>query len=93
MYTKGKWEAISWNLQYPKYEMRVYAKDRGLIARIDTDTTLDFNANARLISAAPDMYRLLKEIYEAELNADVIRILSPWFDKVEQALAKAEGKQ
>ena len=42
--------------------------------------------------AAPDMYEALKEITETSLNADTLRILSPWLEKVLSILDKAEGK-
>ena len=54
---------------------------------------LEAKANAHLISAAPDMYELLTEICEAKLDADTLRILQPWFNKIIPTLAKAEGKE
>ncbi len=48
-------------------------------------------ANARLIAAAPAMYGLLVELYDTTLDPDIIRILQPWFSKVETIIESIEG--
>ena len=61
---------------------------------ITTDRSFEeHQANAHLIAAAPAMYEALKQIYEAKLNTELLRFLQPWFAKVEQALALAEGRE
>ena len=45
----------------------------------------EFIANAHLIAAAPEMYRMLKEIQEAHAEMDL-------FQDIEELLAKARGE-
>ena len=50
-------------------------------------------ANARLIAAAPTLYGLLVELYDAKLGPDTLRILQPWFAKVEPIIRAAKGEK
>lgn len=52
---------------------------------------LEMRANAHLISAAPDMYESLKELFFDYTGGRNVG-LSELGEKAEQALAKAEGK-
>ncbi len=48
-------------------------------------------ADARLIAAAPAMYDLLVELDDTPLDPDIVRILQPWFTKVESVVDAIEG--
>ena len=48
-------------------------------------------ANAHLMAAAPAMYGLLVELYDTTLDPDIVRILQPWFAKVETIIESVEG--
>ena len=88
-YTKGEWRATSFEVITDSATIA----DCVLGQSRQPDITMkECIANAQLISAAPDMYEALKEIWGASLGADTLRVLQPWFKKVEQALSKAEGR-
>lgn len=60
--------------------------------------TYAYEANARLIAAAPDMYEALKEAREAlateikfEISASVAESLEATIAQIDAALSKAEG--
>jgi hypothetical protein len=86
MYTKGEWKKES-NI--------VKCFKRGVICRCPSPTTEDgvfeFQSNAQLISAAPDMYEVLQDIRDGVVNNQE-RIGHDRFDKLIKALSKAEGK-
>ncbi len=63
----------------------------GPIAEVSGRTIDEGEANARLITAAPEMESLLTELIDETLSPDVIRILQPWFDRVDTVLAALEG--
>lgn len=91
-YTQGEWKTV----KDKENRIHIMAFHNGLeqnIAILSVRSVDQVEANAYLISAAPAMYEALKKLTETELNADVLRILSPWFDKVERIIAKAEGKE
>jgi hypothetical protein len=48
-------------------------------------------ANAKLVAQAPAMEALLTELIDETLSADVIRILQPWFNRVDTVLEAAKG--
>ncbi len=83
-YTKGEWK-VGHYIVYTDKSTLICNANIGIVSEGEK------TANAHLIAAAPKMYEALKEIYETELNADVIRILQPWLERVERILAKAEG--
>jgi len=47
----------------------------------------------KMESEAKAIYDLLMEIENTELNADVIRILTPWFERIEIVLGRIEASQ
>jgi len=81
-YTKGEWRYTIIGL-----ESKVVDERLGIIAHVSERNSLaEIEANAYLISAAPDMYEALKEAFEKSHNPEVEIILM-------KALAKAEGKE
>jgi len=89
-HTPGPWEV------FPKEsKTKVYCDDAlgSLIAdctSIYTPLPMEQReANALLISAAPDMFEVIKEIYECSMNTGHKGLLFP---KVEAAYLKATGK-
>jgi len=54
-----------------------------------TDSTQ--KANAHLIAAAPDMYKLLNELNE-HMNSDSCANSDEWIDDIKSLLAKARGE-
>jgi len=98
MHTKGPWKVGDGT--YPKSDRFVWGSDGYLIADcsdINNRTSDEERANARLISAAPDLLEALREaqavLAGTELNdeedqspLDVVR------STVSAAIAKAEGK-
>lgn len=96
MYTKGKWKIGSHNDEpFARSCLSIFREDGRRICEVSREGFMpieEAEANAHLIAAAPDLYEACKELYETELNADVIRILQPWFQRMERILAKAEGK-
>jgi hypothetical protein len=107
-HTPGPWK-ISKYINYIGFS--VWAADRGCIAERWYDKTQDkpygdeLNANAQLISAAPDLLRACKIALETIENTDmngVVLWVSPPYqldcvhesvsDLLSEAIAKAEGK-
>jgi len=88
-YTKGEWKAE----QDAANSIRIFSQDSEQIASVmdydGNDITEEMEANAHLIAAAPDAYKELKEAYGMGLfdGCDDIQ-----FNRIKQALAKAEGK-
>ena len=66
----------------------IKAGDKWFICRIDNAP--EEEANANLISAAPDMYEALNELYLEYLKISIMPTETT--KKVVKALAKAEGK-
>lgn len=58
----------------------------------DADYEDEELANARLISAAPDLYEALKELIDMDVAYQRGQKVSDAVDKARAALAKAEGK-
>ena len=79
----GSWKLDSNPTDYPQ---AVASSDGTVVALTGTD-----RANAKLIAAAPDMYGLLVELYDTTLDPDIVRILQPWFTKVESVIDAIEG--
>lgn len=100
-YTKGEW-SISESKEQCFGETIVNRKIVTMtkIGKADVGVALGINsignkypeaeANAHLISAAPDMYEALKEYIEVATIQDPI--ILPIFNKIKKAVAKAEGK-
>lgn len=94
MYTQGEWEKqglIIATVATPQ-------NDGVIIADCRTSNNLnEMEANAHLIEAAPEMYQALKFAmpYIAKMVADNVNTAIPpkqALERVEKALAKAEGK-
>lgn len=88
-YTPGPWKA---NLEtYPPD----IASDAGDVAGcFETTEKEEQEANATLISAAPEMLAALQQaVARVELaNAEGDQILSAWLPEARAAIAKAEGR-
>ena len=94
-HTPGPWKASTHPASDPEY-CHVWAKGRGsdiaLVVRADNESMINVGsaeANARLISAAPDMLTALMGITEAAMGGehDVDEVMQATF----AAIAKAEG--
>jgi len=79
-YTKGPWKTTEINY----YIHNVWTDEPHRSAQVGECRGIDRAANARLISAAPDMYEELKRLIE----------ISGWDEThpAVKAIAKAEGK-
>jgi len=94
-YTKGEWKVIQKKAsKVPFFDGFTLSVEGGklLIALCDRekwDNKKQRLANAHLIAAAPDAYKELKEAYDMGLfdGCDDIQ-----FNRIKQALAKAEGR-
>ena len=95
-HTPGPWVAEDCGEVQPHRGRMVTIRDHRNI-HIATVDGLDASvrgqelANARLIAAAPAMYGLLVELYDAKLGPDTLRILQPWFAKVGPIIEAAKG--
>ena len=91
-FTKGPWKVLN-NLSYSdrKYHYQILTRDAGLwVANTEDCDSEEEEANAALISAAPEMYALLLDIvtdYQCMPNPAVMA------DKIEAVLKKARGKE
>ncbi|KKL80416.1 hypothetical protein LCGC14_2004980 [marine sediment metagenome] len=98
-YTKGPWVFNPESRQYadtrtPESYSGVIHEDKplGMALAVIINDCVDGKANAHLISAAPDMYEAAKEIMN-RFNGGVRFPLQSSCDKMNQALAKAEGRE
>lgn len=102
-FTKGGWEIRQSNESIGEFrEILIFKKDSFIqIARIDNismDTDEEFEANAQLISATPDLYEACKKIQEAFLEQVFVNgedddmKVSIIESDLRKALAKAEGR-
>jgi hypothetical protein len=73
-----------WIVTFGKYNASIHTDVT--IASI-SDDALAWEANARLIAAAPDMFQALQAIFDAFGDQDSLLI-----DQCKAALAKAEGR-
>ncbi len=83
-FTKGKWDFIEWPVSSDKEEKQKY-----LIGSPERAIGFIFHkADARLIVAVPEMYKLLKAFARCENNADagILEI------EAENLLARIDGK-
>ena len=98
-FTKGEWKVTDEEVRGADIFYRIEVKDYGLIALVDATPESDEpKANARLIAAAPDLYEACQEgLAECERSKilgateDLAGLLDR-IKRIEQALAKAEGK-
>ena len=91
-HTLGPWKAQSIkgdnsNLVYK----RIMASDKP-VAFAGVYKHPNAEANARLIAAAPDLLEACKMIIEFSNDNDIHRFLEIAIPKIEQAIAKAEGR-
>lgn len=95
-FTKGEWR-ISGDETYNNVR-NIYAYKNGSsfgvgVAEI---SGFDFDANAHLIAAAPDLYAVLDEINTwcgTDEGAHYLPFEPPWYTNLRAALAKARGEQ
>lgn len=97
-FTKGEWKASN------HYPHTIYATDgkrpptTTSIATMIAPDSVELEANARLIAAAPAMYKALEawsELYAMrpmDSGDDINEILERCWAKTEKALSQAEGK-
>lgn len=85
-HTKGEWRLEKAVVGHPHYNVMADGV-LGVIAHIPPHAD-EFEANARLIAAAPDMCEALKALVNASSEDETTYAM--WL--VEKALAKAEGK-
>lgn len=95
-HTPGKWEAVlypsGWNIRTVYVDSASGMRTTAWPATIDCGGQPN-EANARLISAAPDMLEALKEIVRTEVVEYLVH--PEQFDAINMAraaLAKAEGR-
>lgn len=89
-YTKGPWEIIDSTVYgLPAFEISSEDKDNWIAYVLDAN--MPGKANAQLIAAAPMMYEALKLIQESKGNPKMLEAIII-MQRVEEALAKAEGK-
>ena len=82
-YTKGKW-TVSYNGRIEDREHFSVTTDTIQVAEVHPRRDgKEAEANARLISAAPDMYEALKQAQEGT---------GDWRGMIDSALARAENK-
>lgn len=84
-FTPGPWVAVN---SLNNNTTRVKAKNFGFVAEI-IEFGKETDANAHLISAAPEMYALIKKIDAHLVRPDKLGDL---IDEAERVLAKARGE-
>ena len=95
-YTKGKWETV-FGEDRGNGEFVVYQGDTGTICRGDNEM-IDWKANARLISAAPELYEALNNLVELATKQLDQSATNEGMENCDclasarAALAKAEGR-
>lgn len=93
-FTPGPWEARSGSLH--RQHWLIDAPGRRFIATIDGPPDKEGEANARLIAAAPELYRQL-EIWVSTVVNDALLMCDPDLarevDASRALLAKARGEQ
>jgi len=82
-YTKGEWKL------HPKHAW-VMDDNGSVIANCTGHKNPE--ANAYLITAAPNIYKALNDIIKAASFCHADAGLTIWINKAKEALAKAEGK-
>lgn len=101
-FTPGPWEFISKRFADEgvkgRYEIRSISFPMHWLAEVGpSEQSFDeAKANAQLISAAPDMYEALRELYDEQNGAPLLRREKQWQEamkKARKALEKAEGKE
>lgn len=93
-FTPGKWEVSLHELHddiFDNLEYRIWkCGENKLIAQFETwDTTrfAESKANAALISAAPEMYQMLKQLHGTLSKVPVLQ------GEIEKVLKKARGEE
>ncbi len=98
-YTKGKWQVAKFDSSLVQVRIEVSGEEDVFpIAEVAGTTSLEVEANAHLISAAPDNYERLKTttwLLEQFLEGHTLdkSNLQKVVTENNKALAKAEGKQ
>ena len=84
-HTEGPWHV--WSEQYP----RVGPSHNCTVAGVFACPQGDQQANAQLIAAAPDLFRLLKE--SVSTLADTRRPIEDWLNEARSVIAKVENRE
>jgi hypothetical protein len=103
MFTKGNWTVTKWSShkhlhissddKEAEYGSLIFIADCGNYAKEDgLPYNPDAEANAQLISSAPDLYYALVELLNQYLFESQI-VDSPTIRKAMMAIAKADGKE
>ena len=93
-YTKGEWEqTIVKSNRSGIQGTNIYSEEgTGVIAHVYNTDQLEAAGNARLITAAPDIYEALVNI-RALIVAQYPNLLKSYtYELIEKAITKAEGK-
>lgn len=101
-FTKGEWTTGPVEEECGEARISIYSDNGKLIADVwlvnpdSTVTPEEGKANAELMTAAPDMYELLKdqvECYNQMPMSDLNYAGIEWIHKAHKVLAKAEGRE
>ena len=96
-WTKGPWEIQKYFEPYDDHHpFTNVVKDGLIVAKLGLDLCEEFEANATLIAAAPDLYAALERIYGRLLMSDRdgdARITEEDGAMAEAALRKARGEE
>jgi hypothetical protein len=92
--TPGPWDCWSGYNGFDKIEAQVTAEDGDIVVASYNHLIVQGEANAKLISAAPDLLEALKdlkrELVLSDVDLDYIEShFRPWLNKAESAVAKA----
>lgn len=95
-YTKGPWKYVNYGKHWNNNSLNRIEIQYGEDGECIADTVYE-DADARLISAAPDMYEALKDIVALHSGmpkscGHTFHCVCPW-EKAHAALLKAEGKE
>jgi hypothetical protein len=93
-HTPGPWEVSGYHVYAEVGDLRRDGYDlHCVVDRTDGRTNEEADANARLISAAPDLLRLLKELQPILWNdGPLVKAYRHLAGGIEAAIAKAEGR-
>ena len=103
-YTNGEWKAEriptsvghAWEIK--PIHACIYVDNQYIPNDLQNKGSIEAEANANLISAAPDMYEALKMLWKYATIHNVEGVIYPegshqeWINKANEALNKAEGK-
>lgn len=98
MFTKGEWKQGSLSDEpFTRSSLSIYREDGRKIAEISREGFMpieEAEANAHLISAAPDMYEALRGLmtaYNIDRESIIVNLDPEYWQRALEAMAKAEG--